>query len=355
MQFIEMSAVREGMRLATPIYSKKGDLLLEKGSKLDAQAVSSVNGLGLLGMYILDPAEPLPPITEEDEEFDRFLSVTTGSLQEELEKILKSGKQSKLQSVVNGIVKNYGHRNGKFNFYQSLRSRDDYVCRHALNVAILCAMMTHVMNIRIDEQTQTVEAAILHDLGKEQLPRDVLFKQDATEEDVEKMYQEQLSALDILDDFSEGPGVKRICLQAIRAQYEFTAHGRIELDDKMARGAKILIVANRFDELTAMNLTGKSESEVKAMQEFYEYPRLYDPKVVDALTLSVNILAAGVGVELNTGESALVLAENRQDILRPTVLVYRDNVILDLSQRDNADIRIVDIAKTLDSRYRMDK
>ena len=57
----------------------------------------------------------------------------------------------------------------------------------------------------------------------------------------------QLEALDILDNFSEGPGVKRICMQALRAQYEFTVNGKVSSNDKMTLGAKILIVANRYD------------------------------------------------------------------------------------------------------------
>lgn len=122
----------------------------------------------------------------------------------------------------------------------------------------------------------------------------------------------------------------------------------------MTLGAKILIVANRYDELTAMDLKGKAESEVKALQEFYDHPGLYDPKVVNALIQSIHILFAGVGVELNTGEKALVLTENQQDILRPAVLCFKDNVIIDLSLRGNADIKIVDIIKTLDNRYVMD-
>lgn len=103
-----------------------------------------------------------------------------------------------------------------------------------------------------------------------------------------------------------------------------------------------------------MDLTGKAESEVKALQEFYDYPGLYDPKVVEALIKSVNILFAGVSVELNTGDKALILAENPQDVLRPMVLNFRDNTILDLSLRSNAKIKIVDITKTLDNRYVMD-
>ncbi len=354
MQFIEMPDLKAGMRLARPIYSKQGVLLYERDSRLNAQVIDSVKNFGLLGMYILDSSEPVPPMKEEDLEFERFQTVTVFSLQEEISRILQAGKQSRLQTIISTVIKKYGHLKKKITFYQNLRGKDDYVCSHSLNVAILCAMMTHVLNMRVEEQIQTVEAAILHDIGKERLPKEVLFKQGAVKEDGERILREQLAALDVLDDFAEGPGVKKICRQAIRARRDFAANGRVEAGDKMAMGAKVLLVANRFDEETAMDLTGKVESEVKALQEFYEYPELYDPRAVDALVKSVNILYAGVCVELSNGERALVLAENRQDILRPLVLTFRDNAILDLSLRSNAGIRIVDITKTLDNRHVMD-
>lgn len=356
MQFIETSDLKRGMRLARPIYDKKGVLLFERNSKLSEQSISSVKNNGLLGIYILDPAEPLPPMSEEDEEFERFQTMTVFMIQDELNTILKSKKQNKLQTIVNMIVKNYGHLSSKINFYQNLRSKEDYVCRHSLNVAMLCAMISHVMNIRVDEQLQTVEAALLHDIGKEKLPKEVLFKQGATEEDNVRIYGEQMSTLEILDDFSEGPAVRRLCVHALRSQHELTVDGNVNAESmkKVPIGAKILIVANRYDEMTAMNLMGNSESEVLALKEFYDHPELYDPKVVEALVQSINILFAGVSVELSTGEKALVLVENPQDILRPTVLIFRDNQIIDLSLPGNKDIQVIDIVKTLDNRYIMD-
>ena len=60
------------MRLARPIYNKKGVLLYERDSRLNSQSISSVKNFGLLGVYVLEPAEPLPPISEEDLEFERF-------------------------------------------------------------------------------------------------------------------------------------------------------------------------------------------------------------------------------------------------------------------------------------------
>lgn len=81
---------------------------------------------------------------------------------------------------------------------------------------------------------------------------------------------------------------------------------------------------------------------------------MYDPQVVKALIQSINVLFPGVSVELNTGEKALVLVENEKNILRPVVLSFRDNSIVDLSLAVNSDLEIADVMKTLDNRYIMD-
>lgn len=353
MRFVEIADLKTGMRLARPIYNKKGVLLFERDSKLVLQSIDSIRNFGLLGVYILEPAEPLPPMSQEDMDFEHFQIMTGDAIRDELEGIIASGRQSRLRSIVNLVLKNYGYREDKINFYQNLRSRDDYVCRHALNTAILCALITRAMNVKVEVQQQAVTAALLHDIGKMYVPREVLFGKDNIEENNDRIYETQLDGLNLIESV-EGPQVRRICMQVLQAQHDFLYYGKSEPERKMVDAAKILLVANRYDELTAMDLQGNAETEVKALYEFRDNPALYDKNVVSALLDCINVLPAGVSVELNTGERALVLSENRDDVLRPTVLAFRDNSILDLSAKENSDIRIVDVVKTMDNRYVMD-
>ncbi len=355
MKFVKTENLKIGMRLARPIYSKNGVLLYDRDSHLAQQTIDSVKNFGLLGIYILEPAEPLPPMSEEDKEFERFQTMAVFSIQEEMTKILATKKQNKMQNITDLIIKNYGRQNEKVNFYQNLRSRDDYVYRHSLNVAMLCAMITHVMNLRHEEQQQIIYAAIVHDIGKLSLEGDLAYSKDLTDEQKVRVHSAQLRAGDILEEaFGDGVAIKRICNQALTAWLDACREKPVYNDIKLVRGAKILLVANRYDELTGMTLEGTAESEVKAIRELYGNPELYDPEVVEALVSSINILFPGISVELNTGEKALVLSENPIDILRPTVLSFRDNTIIDLSLRGNADFEVVDIMKTLDNRCVMD-
>lgn len=355
MKFVKTEDLKIGMRLARPIYSKDGVLLFERNSNLATQTIDSIKNFGLLGIYILEPAEPLPPMSDEDREFERFQTMAVYGIQEELTKILATKKQSKMQNIADMIIKSYGRNSGKMNFYQNLRSKDDYVYRHSLNVAILCAMMSHVMNVRREEQQQIIYAAIIHDIGKLSLSGDLIYGNTLNEEEKMRVYSAQMLSGDIAEEaFGDGVAIKRICNQAVVAQADAEKDEPTHGNMKMVLGAKILMIANRYDEITGMTLDGTSESEVKAIKELYSNEKIYDPEVVEALVNSINILFPGVSVELNTGEKALVLTENPIDILRPIVLSFKDNSIIDLSLKGYSDFEILDIMKTMDNRCVID-
>lgn len=355
MHFVRTEDLKTGMRLARPVYNKKSILLFDRNSLLSVQAIESIRNFGLLGIYVLEPAEPLPPMTQEDLEFERFQIKAVSSIEEELDRILRTRKQSRTQAIADMVIRNYGHLDEKINFYQNLRSLEDYVSRHSLNVAILCAMITHVMNIRREEQYHTVCAAILHDMGKLKKHDEVYYGAPYSGDDMLRNCETQEEAYSVIEEAfaTDGPGIRRICQQAARKQLDLFPEEGKESRYKMLAGANVLLVANRFDEITAMTLQGTAQSEVKAIQELLDHPEVYDQETVRALIKSINILPPGASVELSTGEKALVLNENENNVLRPTVVSFRDNSILTLSLPENDDITIVDVMKTMDNRYIM--
>ena len=115
-----------------------------------------------------------------------------------------------------------------------------------------------------------------------------------------------------------------------------------------------MIVAQTFDQMTAMQFGQSPDSEVTAIRHLMNHPEIYDKGVVKALIRSIHILAPGTSVELNNKEKALVISLNPDHILRPVLLNFRDNSILDLSLHGNRNVEIVDIMKTMDNRHVMD-
>ena len=75
MRFIKTDELKAGMRLAKPIYNKNGVLLYERNSALTNPGIVSIKNFGLIGIYILEPAEPVPPLSREDLEFEQLQTV----------------------------------------------------------------------------------------------------------------------------------------------------------------------------------------------------------------------------------------------------------------------------------------
>lgn len=355
MLFVKREDLKTGMRLARPIYNNNGVLLFERNSKLTQQGIESIKNFGLIGIFVLEPAEPVPPMTQDDIEFERFQTMCVFSIQEELDKIIQTKRASKMQMIASNIIKNYGHLEKKINFVQNLRSKEDYIYKHSLNVAILSAMMTHVLNLKVDEQLETVQAAIIHDVGKMMMPKSIMEKDEWTDEDQAVIRTSEIAGFDLIDTvYSSSPNIKRICAQAQKA-LESLETGEDISAMKMVNGAKVLAVAEKFDTMTAMQFGKEPVSEVTALRHLMENPQIYDSQVVNALVQSINILSPGVSVELNTGEKALVITANERNILQPMVLMFRDNSIIDLSNETMyGDLQIKDIMKTMDNRHVMD-
>lgn len=355
MLFVKRDELKTGMRLARPIYNKDGVLLYERNSKLTAQGIESIKNFGLIGIFILEPAEPVPPMTQADIDFERFQTMCVFSIQEEMEKILQSRRINKMPTIAANIIKNYGHLDKKINFVQNLRSKEDYIYKHSLNAAILCAMITHVLNMRVDEQLEAVQAAIIHDIGRLTVPKSIMDKDILTAEEQSAVRAAEIQGFNLIDIvYSSSPNIKRICSQAQKA-LESVETGEDVAVAKMVNGAKVLAVAGAFDTMTAMQVEKAPESEVAALKHLLDNPQIYDSTIVSGLIRSINILYPGVSVELNTGEKALVLASNEQNILEPMILMFGDNSIVDLSDRKKfGDLEIKDIMKTMDNRHVMD-
>lgn len=354
MKFVKTEELRIGMILAKPIYNKKGVLLYDRNSKLTQQGIESVNNFGLIGIYILEPAEPLPPMSEDDIEFEKFQAVEVFAIVDELQSIAKNAKQVKIYNVAQSIIRAYGRLDHKINFIQSLRSSNDFVYKHSLNVAILCAMISHQMNIKPTEQEELVVAAICHACGF--VSSDERNRPTCIPEDPNEYKRMEYSGIARIDEvFVSTPAIKRTVLQSLKEIQAFNGNGDY-VQGKVVNSAKILIVADTYDTMTAMNSQGETPySEIATLKHFMEHPEIYDVDVVEALTNSINFLAEGCCVELSNGEKGLVLASNPKDILRPMVLCFSTNKIVDLAQTAfYGDLEIVDIMKTLDNRHVMD-
>lgn len=353
MIFVKSDELKVGMRIAKPIYNKSGVMLYERDSKLTAQGIVSIQNFGLIGVYVLEPAEPLPPMSEEDVEFERFQAMAVFTIKDILDAVGKQKEPEQLYQLSNQIIKSYGTLYHKINFIQNLRSVEDYVYKHSLNTAILCALMSKQMDLEFKEQLDIVVAAILHDIGTLLIPialrkKPVLL---LTEEEQKKINTYYMAAYQMYarDSYLDA-GVRRILTDIMQRIHQ--VGNKPESTSEFADPEiEILRTASTFDQLTAMNYQEEPASDVAALRFLMDEENGYMPETVDALINSINILEPGVCVELTNGDKGLVLTAG-VDVLEPFVLSFRDNKIYNLGEKEVADqMQIKDVMKTMDNRH----
>ncbi len=352
MLFVKVDELKPGMRLGKPIYNKNGVLLYDRDTKLTMQAIYGIKNFRLLGLYILEPAEPVPPMSEDDINFERFQTMAVFSIREDLD-LIDSGKKDKgLDWLCSLIIKNYGDLNHKINFVQNLRSSEDYIYKHVLNVAILSAIIAGQMGFSVGRINLLVKSAILHDIGAlklQQLP-DAEDLDDGTKEVVKKNTQETLARYGDLDE-----EVPRLITQ-MQELYTSESDAEIPAALKESVNANILYVADAYDRMTAMKSFEEPTSEVKAVRELLADEERYNKKIVNALIHGISILYPGVCVELTNGEKGLVVTENEDNIFEPIVLDFCNNNLYDLSDPSvKQTVEIADVMKTMDNRIKLDK
>ena len=351
MLFVKVDDLKPGMRLGKPIYNKNGVLLYDRDTRLTLQAIYGIKNFNLMGLYILEPAEPLPPMTEDDINFERFQTMAVFSIREDLDLIASGKKDKGLDWLCSLVIKNYGGLDRKINFVQGLRSNEDFVYKHVLNVAILSAIIAGQMGLPVGRVNTLVKAAILHDIG-------ALNQRGIVENDVVTTEQRgviQRNSMDILKGFMDmDENVTRLINQ-LHTLYVQEESGQIPEAVRDNGNANILYIADAFDRLTAMKSHEEPTSEIKAIRTLLQEEDRYDRTIVNALIKAINILYPGVCVQLTNGEKGLVIRENEDNIFEPMVLNFRDNQLYDLSAPSVREvIQIEDVMKTMDNRIKLD-
>lgn len=359
MIFVKSADLKVGMRVAKPVYNRLGVLLYDRNSTLTAQAVASVKNFGLIGLFILEPAEPAPPITHEEAEFERFQTIYMFRVKDVMDHILNGEDPKNLTILAETIIKEYGHLDHRFLFAQNLRSIEDYNYKHSLNVAILCSMICSKLALDHNTTLSIVIAALLHDVGMLSLRKETMEKSELslTKEDLEAINRSLKYSYELLQPTSNPYNIPGLTLRILLQYSQFYHHPRYPVDSKMkwSQPAMILQVANAFDSLTAMNPQQAPFSDIAAIRYLNEYESYYDSKVLKALTDSIYIVPRGCCVELSSGDKGMVIDENPDDFMSPVVLMFSNNRIINLDDPAIASqFQIVDIMKTMDNRIQID-
>jgi HD-GYP domain-containing protein (c-di-GMP phosphodiesterase class II) len=208
------------------------------------------------------------------------------------------------------------------------RLREKSVAAHAraLQVSIYMIVFARFLELAREELELLGMVGLLQDVGKTKLPASVMEKDTTlTPEEAEIFKSHVQLGAEIL---KATPGMPPRLLELAILHHERqdgTGYPRGLKGDQIGLYGSIAAIADAFDILTARRSRGEPLSPSAALSYLYkERGAGYHPGLVEQFIQCVGVFPVGSVVELNSGETGLVITQNLVRRLKPRVMIVLD-------------------------------
>lgn len=216
---------------------------------------------------------------------------------------------------------------------------------HALNVTVLSLLLGRQLGLDSEDCHSLGLGALLHDIGKMEVPSKVLLK-------TEPLTRPELQLLQMHTEFGKRLGHKLMLDdEVLRVIYEHHEHCDGSGYPKGLREAginrlsKLVAITNRFDNLCNPLDPRQALNPHEALAQMFKQQREhFDDVALKAFIRVMGVYPPGSLVQLEDERYALVLGMNSQQPLKPTLILYdaevekKEALILDLSQEPSQSI-----------------
>jgi HD-GYP domain-containing protein (c-di-GMP phosphodiesterase class II) len=251
-----------------------------------------------------------------------------------------------------------------------IKNYDEYTFNHSVNVSIYSLAMGKRLGFSKKILTELGITALLHDIGKSKIPREILNKPSTLNgEEWEMMKKHPLMGVEIVLNLKQLGEINPRMVVGVFDHHlmnDLSGYPRLFLKKEVSLFGRIIQIADSYDAMTTPRIYKKipytPEQALAVMLR--EKTVHFDPLVLKIFIGLVGIYPIGSLVLLNTHEIGIAYKSNHDPkwLDRPTViLVERDEKgdakkeVVDLTETDGAGRYRRSITKTLDPyKYHID-
>lgn len=218
-----------------------------------------------------------------------------------------------VQTIVDSVIDDEAYMLALTN----IKNHYDYTLNHSVNVCVLSTALGYRLGIERKRLADLGIAALFHDIGKVNVPKEILTKPyGLTEEEYEVLKKHPYQGAEMLTHIK---GLGRLPIRAIVVALEhhmgvdLSGYPRLSKKRHINLFSKIIAIADVFDAMTTSRAYRKKpykRDEVLA-EMMKESGKKFDPLLLKAFTSMLGLYPIGAVVLLNTGELAIVLETNQ--------------------------------------------
>jgi len=249
----------------------------------------------------------------------------------------------------------------------AIKDYDEYTYHHSVNVSVLSIALGQRLGMNRKLLTELGIVAIFHDIGKMEIPNEVLNKPTNFTDDEWKLIRKHpvwgvrtLLKLKKLDEISIKSAIAAF---EHHMNYNLSGYPRIRKNITLDLFSRIISLADQYDAMTSSRVYSRvpmaPDRALSIMME--RAGTQLDPLLFKFFINMVGVYPIGTLVMLNSRELGLVYESNQLFASRPRVMVITDRegarikgTVVDLLEKDEQGNYIRTIVRTMDpNKYRI--
>ena len=222
----------------------------------------------------------------------------------------------------------------------------DKASAHAMNVTIISLLMGRSFGLDPADMLDLGLGAMLHDIGKIELPERMRHRDDAFSATEARLYEEHVAHGVTL---GRKMGLSAGAMLVVAQHHEHADGSGFPLRlnaDRMTAAARIVSLVNRYDNLCNPHLPGRALTPHESLSLlFAQGKNKFDTAILGGFIKMMGVYPAGSTVQLTDDRFAMVVGVNSSRPLKPRVLVHEPAVpreealVLDLELVSGLGIR----------------
>lgn len=221
-----------------------------------------------------------------------------------------------------------------------IKDKSQFTAEHSVRTAILAIALGKYL--KLDEQQLELLGlcGMLHDLGKTQIPEEIVDKPcQLTEVEMRVMQKHTILGYELVNS---DPSINRTVKDVIKnhhAHIDGTGYPKLPAE-QISFYCRIISIVDAYDTMTSDTCYNRSVSARDALKElFNQRNKQFDGELVEAFIRMLGIYPPGTLVEMSNGEVGIVISTHPEKKLKPKVELVRDSdgklrksLIIDLSK-----------------------
>lgn len=305
-----------------------------------------------------------PDITSLPEEVDKVRDTFIQSrlLAQELLHDAKFGRSMNYagaKQAVQGMAESVIRNPDALMCFAQLKRKDDYTALHSLRVCILALAFGRQLDLSRDQLEVLGLGALLHDVGMAKVPEEILGKTGPlTPAETAIMQQHVVWGADMLYASHQIPSAAIDIVTSHHERYDGSGYLHGAHGDQISNFAMIGAIVDHYDAITSDRAHHGAISAHHVLMQMYGWRnKLFSAALVEKFIQCLGIYPIGSVVQLNSGEIGVIAAINREQRLKPHVMLvyganrqfYAERPIVNLATRRTSNDRPCEIERVLEA------